>query len=483
MIFISRFFQNVGSLLLGQIFAFIIGFFQMIYLARILGPDSFGVMNYALVITSYVTIISNLGLPLHGTRHIARGKILNAVFFWNITTLRLILSVMCILVTSIMLWFVYSQYRAANIMILFLLTAIPTILIPDWVYNGLEKMAINSLVKVIIASLSFVLIIIFVDESVDLIYVPLIQAISIIGGLSIGYLPLWNHIFSVPIVLTPEKWFACIVSSISIGITNILSLVMTNLDTLIIGLFMNPVSVGYYSAASRIISSFSTLLGLVLISLFPALCRSLEKWSKQSSQYIPSILSGICFLGIPVCLFFSWNAYFFINVIYREQYASSILIWQILIWSIIPLTLNSIYAWSMWASDRDAVYIWVLLCSISTLILLLVVGIHMIGLTGAAVAIVFSGIISMIYHVYPLRDILPFPVKSVLGMFLITIFTLVVVHLLQQYFLFPVSLVQIFGISTFFVLTVCGGFIKLQDIYSLLNMILKANLMVTSNQK
>ncbi len=462
--FLTRFFQNVSALLIGQVIAFIFGFFQLIYLARVLGPESFGLMNYALVIMSYVTVFSSLGLPLAGTRKIAHDRGFKSILFWNIISIRLTLSVVLILITIPVLFVMNNQLSDVIIQFLFLLTVIPTILIPDWIYNGLEKMAINSLVKVIIACSAFFLSLVFVHTSDDLILVPLIQGFSLFIAVTIGYIPIHHEILSKPVEIKPERWPKCISSSLSIGISGILSVIIANIDTFILGFLVSSLEIGYYTASSRITNSFITIMGLIFISIFPALCRSLGNKPTIFSSLSSIIISWIFFLEIPVCMVLSWNADLIIDVIYHSQYSISAGIWKILVWYLLPVTLCSVYGWSFWAVNRDYVYVKVISLNLLTLIPMIAIGVTLWGIAGATVGMVTGAIISIFYHYYPLRKELPFPCKKSLIFVLFAVFSYFEVYSLMHFTNIHPILCQISALCIFVLLVIGCKLVSINDI-------------------
>lgn len=435
--------KNISWIFTGQIIAFIFGFFQMVYLARVLGPDSFGLINYSLVIVSYVIILSNLGLPLHGTRIIAKNRKIDPSYFWNVCLIRILISLPIVLCLIIVFILIGTNLNTILVQILFLFTIFPSLVIPDWVYSGLEKMVINSIVKILVAGIGFIFIATFVHTTSDIILIPIIQCFSLIIGLICGLIPIRHDLFSKNILIQPEKWIENIRDSISIGILNIFNIVMTA-DTFLIGLFLTPIDVGYYSASSRLISSFSTMLGLALVGFFPILCRCLGSDSKSLSSYSEILIPWIVFLEIPICLFFSINAQSIIYLLYHDDYVASSGILQILIWSIIPTTINSIYGWSFWAANRDVTYLKVHIVNFFTVLILLIIGIEFGGILGAAAAMVISGFIAGLYHIYPQRYSLPFPIKNVL---ILIISGIVPVFIFMYVFHFPlvISQLMIFG--------------------------------------
>jgi|LGVE01.1.fsa_nt_gb O-antigen/teichoic acid export membrane protein len=71
---IQRIAKNTGVLLVSQIVSYILGFFFVIYTARYLGAEGFGILSFALAFTGIFGIFADLGLRQLTVRAVARDK-------------------------------------------------------------------------------------------------------------------------------------------------------------------------------------------------------------------------------------------------------------------------------------------------------------------------------------------------------------------------------------------------------------------------
>ena len=90
---VQRVARNTTALLAGQVLSYILVFFYMMYMARYLGPARFGILSFALALTSIFAIFSNLGLDILMVREVARDKSLAMQYLANINLMKIILSV------------------------------------------------------------------------------------------------------------------------------------------------------------------------------------------------------------------------------------------------------------------------------------------------------------------------------------------------------------------------------------------------------
>ena len=106
-------FKNTVSLLVSGIAAQLLIFCSVVYLARILGPGDFGKINFATAVVIYFTMIVNMGLPLLGTREVARNiKSVNK-YVSNIISIRIFLFILCYIMLSGFVYFSTFQQISA----------------------------------------------------------------------------------------------------------------------------------------------------------------------------------------------------------------------------------------------------------------------------------------------------------------------------------------------------------------------------------
>jgi O-antigen/teichoic acid export membrane protein len=71
---VQRIAKNTGVLLASQIASYIFGFFFIMYTARYLGAEGFGILSFALAFTGIFCVFSDLGLSILTIRGVARDK-------------------------------------------------------------------------------------------------------------------------------------------------------------------------------------------------------------------------------------------------------------------------------------------------------------------------------------------------------------------------------------------------------------------------
>ena len=185
--------ENIISLYGLQFANYMLPLISMPYLLRILGPEIYGEVFYALTAVGYFTLLVDYGFNLTGTSAVARNKddfeklreIFSAVLYIKL----------CFILISIMLIIlIYNTYGTLNLHpSIFLMTfsiVIANILFPIWFLQGLEEMKFLTLCNIISRIFFTVAIFWVIENEADAIYVPMLNFFGalISGVLSIIYL-------------------------------------------------------------------------------------------------------------------------------------------------------------------------------------------------------------------------------------------------------------------------------------------------------
>lgn len=155
---IKRIAKNTMVLLISQIISYILAFFYMIYIARYLGPDGFGILSFALAFAGVFSIFADMGLNTLTVREIARDKSLTGKYFINVLSMKIILSILTfgIIIISINA-LNYSQetiYTVYLVALSVILTAIAGIF--NSIFQAHEEMEFQSIGLVINSILMFI---------------------------------------------------------------------------------------------------------------------------------------------------------------------------------------------------------------------------------------------------------------------------------------------------------------------------------------
>jgi O-antigen/teichoic acid export membrane protein len=93
--------KNTAILFISQLLSYILGFFYIIYSARYLGAEGFGILSFAIAFTGIFGVFMDLGLSTFTIREVSKDKKLANKFLGNTILIRSILSFFIFLIIVI----------------------------------------------------------------------------------------------------------------------------------------------------------------------------------------------------------------------------------------------------------------------------------------------------------------------------------------------------------------------------------------------
>ena len=118
--------KNTGVLFIGQIINYILGFFFIVFTARYLGVEGFGILSFAIAFTSIFQVFADLGFSTLLTRELSRDKSLTNKYVNNITTIKIIASTFTFLLIILIINIMGYSQQIINIVYLIALFTIFT---------------------------------------------------------------------------------------------------------------------------------------------------------------------------------------------------------------------------------------------------------------------------------------------------------------------------------------------------------------------
>ena len=265
-------FENISSLMALQGLNYIVPLVTLPYLVRVLGIGPFGLISVAQAFATYFVIFTDYGFNLAATRRIAlQHDDMAAVsgIFSAVITIKIILMLFGLGVMAIVLVVVPHFRPDADIYAVSYMAVIGGVLLPTWLFQGLQDMrtiaVLNGVTKLASACLLFV----FVHSSRDYLVAaalpPLGALVSGMAGLWICFQRLHLHYKLPTYRLIREQLadgFHLFVSTASITL-------YTNTNVFLVGLLAGNVQAGYFSTGERVVGAAQGLLAPVFQGIFP----------------------------------------------------------------------------------------------------------------------------------------------------------------------------------------------------------------------
>lgn len=297
--------KNVIWLAVGQIGSRLFRALIIIYAARVLGAEGYGIFSYVLGLAGFFSIFSDIGITAILTRNISqKPNMANSNFATS-----LVIKVVLLVLTSLLIIFLapyFSKIDAAKPLLP--LAALLVIFdnlreFSNAYFRGKEEMQYEALLTTItnvaITVFGFIILAIWATPKA----LTLTYALSASTGTLVGIYLLREHFFGVFKNFKKNLVKPILNSAWPIAIAGMLGAFMLNIDIVMIGMFRDATNVGLYSAGQKIIGLLYTFAALLATSLFPIISRFVEKGeNKKSAEVMENGMTVVFLIAIPIAV-------------------------------------------------------------------------------------------------------------------------------------------------------------------------------------
>lgn len=284
--------------------SFLIPLVTFPYVSRVLGPEGIGKVEFANSIVSYFVLLTGLGIPIYGSREIARQRDnleTRSRVVWELTAVLLATSICGYLVYFLLAGIVPAFRRE---LLLFLIVS-PSIFLSDfsyeWVYQGLEDQVYITARYILVKILQVAAIFLLVRSRENYhIYAAITVGMNSVSTV-FNIVHLRKYISFVPIKSLSVRRHIKPVLFIFASV--VATSIYTNLDVTMVGFFCGDEKVGLYTAANRIVRIVISVVTAFSAVVVPRIENSLKNGDTENyRRYINLSLNYILILAVPCCL-------------------------------------------------------------------------------------------------------------------------------------------------------------------------------------
>jgi polysaccharide transporter, PST family len=288
----KRLVENLVSLSAVQGLSILFPLITFPYLIRILGVEGFGVFSLAQTFIMYFDLIVSFGFGLTATKRISANmqdelmvkKIIVAVYILKtiLFSISFIIFIACsftpFLQEHVYLLPISSFYLLGNM------------LFPDWYFQGIQKMKNITFVTIISKTVSLLLILVLVKEKTDIEYAVIAMSA---GNMTAGVIAMILMFKSISNnFVLPNRTFIKDIfkESYYVFMSIIIAPLYSSVNIFILRIFTNPLMVGYYAVAEKILNAIGMLSNIINRTFYPHLSQlytdSLQAYKKNINKLI-----------------------------------------------------------------------------------------------------------------------------------------------------------------------------------------------------
>ncbi|WP_430534796.1 oligosaccharide flippase family protein [Listeria rocourtiae] len=301
----KRLFRNTLYLYILTFSSYFFSLITVPYQTRILGPEFYGKIGFALAMMVYFRLIIDFGFILSATADVSQhredrrevAKIYTAVMrakMWLTACSLLVLLLIC-----------YAIPMFRHDWLLYLLTfssVAVSAFLPDFLYRGLETMKRITVRTVIIQVFFVCMVFIFLKTPENYYFVPLFTLIGNAVALLFAVLHVSRKLQIKCVPLEKGYMKQTILKSFPFFLSRIAGTVYQTTNTFFLGLIYSPGSakVGMYVASDRLVVTANTAFSPIADSLYPYMVkyRDFRLLRKISAIVMPPVIIGCIVLGI-----------------------------------------------------------------------------------------------------------------------------------------------------------------------------------------
>ncbi|TSD66984.1 flippase [Inquilinus sp. KBS0705] len=299
---------NISSLFSVEVANYVLPMISIPVIVRIIGPDKFGLINYAAAVIGYFVLIVDYGFNLTATRKVAQNKDDNAYLEELFSTVlwSKLLFFLFTLIIFLACFAIFPLFKAEwKLMAYSYIILISSVVTTNWLYQGMQELHRVAVFNILVKLIFTISILLIVKQKSDYVYQPLVLGAAqvIIGFYSFRYA---LRRYNLRVIAIPLKKIITIIKDDRIlFFSQVVIYLYTATNTVILGSLADNTQVGFYSAALRFIQIAQSLITLPLSnSFFPyvstAFGRSKQEGIAAARKVLPivALISLTAFVGM-----------------------------------------------------------------------------------------------------------------------------------------------------------------------------------------
>ncbi|MBU6370953.1 MAG: flippase [Patescibacteria group bacterium] len=389
----QRYFRSTGWMFLSKVLSMVVSFFATVFVARHLGPTSYGQLIYAVSFVGIFGFIASLGIDSILYRELIKYPDRRDEFLGTAFTLKVAAGAITGIGTAAFAAF-FAQDDVSRILI-FILSA-------TFVFSSFQivNLEFQARVKSKFPSLIILLINIILNS---------LKVLIVISGKGVIYLSL--VLLLEPILYVFFYWFAyerniggkvsewtfsmptakmLLADSWPLIFSSAFALIYSRIDQVLIKHLIDAHAVGVYGAAVTVAESWYFIPGIIVSSLFPAILNAKKTSEDLYRQRLGRLAALLLLLAVGISIVTMIFAPLIMNILYGAAFAGGIVILRIYVWGGIGIFLGTLAGNYLIAENYRDILIWTSFVSMAGNVVLNLVWIPQYGIAGAAWATLVS---------------------------------------------------------------------------------------------
>ena len=387
-----------------KIFTMALAMVVSIFVARYLEPERFGILSYAISLSSFFGIATHMGLNGLAIRELVKKPEDQNTIMGTVFSIKFAMALLALLAFLI---FIFTTETENQDELYVLLIVSGTIILKplevfDFWFQAKVKAKYSSIVgftSTVISAIIKVTLIVVGANLIAFATTTLFQSLLIVCLFAyyfnkISDLPfkLWKFNFSTAKELLGQSWM--------IMLGAIFTIIYLKIDQIMIRWLLTLEDVGVYAVASKLSESWYFIPSIIVSSLFPKLLELKKNSEEQFYSRLQQLFDFLFCIAFVIALVITFISKPFITFLYGKEYIDAAFILSIHIWAGIFIFMRAVF--SKWILVEDAI-IFSTITQGSGAVINIILNLFLIplyGTKGAAVATILSYAMASYFSLY-----------------------------------------------------------------------------------
>lgn len=376
-----RVIRNIFGLGGGEVLSRGIGFIATAYLARVLGPEGFGIIGFAAAFFGYAALAVSAGFDSIGAREVARRPQEAANIAMSVIQVRLLLAFIALAVIGTMALLLDKPFVVKLVMMLMALSFVSLALNTAWVYKGLEQSRRILISLMMEQALYLSLILLIVKDVSQIAIVPIAQFCgAFIAALWLAF-PLFRSLNIRPNL---QAGLEILRSSRFLILSRVFRALIFTFDIVLIGLLLGEREVGLYTAPYRVCLLILAIAAAIHVAYLPGMTRAWTEGIAGVNGVLGRSLGLSAAIAAPLVIGGMVLAIPLMVTMFGPGYEASAEPFRLLILSIGLVFINGAFRNVLIIGDRMRADMWVIGAAAALNVGLNLIVVRRYGILGAA---------------------------------------------------------------------------------------------------
>ncbi len=388
--------KNAFWLTSGTVISRVIRAIFIIYAARILGTEGYGVISYALSLAAFFGIFTDIGLSSLLTRESAKNPDKISAYLSTTFYLKLV-----ILTATVIIMIFTSPYFTKTAEAIPLIPVMALLMVFDSlrtfgfsVTRAKNKMEWEAFLTIATDTLIAALGIFTLFAAPRPMEIAYAYTLSIGIGFLLVFFTLRKQLKGILTAFDRDLVRPIITKAWPFAIMGLLGGFMINIDMIVIGVFRSTGELGLYAAAQRPIQLLYIFPSLLAASVFPILSKLVhENRFEAVKKVMEKSVTAALAIALPITVGGIIIARPLINLIFGAEYDGATLTFQLLLTTVLLVFPGTIVGNIIFAYDKQKIFIVSSGIGAVTNIVLDIILIPAYGIGGSAIATIVSQIL------------------------------------------------------------------------------------------